>query len=261
MHRIGIGTIWCGRVWPPGNTSYVAPTQNEVNAYLSRACLLLPPNSAQNIMLDTAEGYGQSEDKVGQWLKENAAISSNILIATKFGENYDAETAETAVDLSPQAALACLEKSTEKLGRVDIFYSHITSQVSSQTARDVLQDSELKQLLLKLRKDEKVKMIGTSLSHKDVILEALEKGWLSDFDVVQLPAFICVEDSGVVEQCVAQGIMVVVNSPIRKMKALKVNVPDTPQQMYHEVLKIKGISCCLTGTRTHLDETIGYLQS
>lgn len=158
--------------------------------------------------------------------KANPALSSDILIATKFGEHFNTETAETTVDLSAQAALACLGKSLEKLGRVDIFYSHITSQVSAETARDVLQDSELKQSLIKMREDGKVKMIGTSLSHKEVISEALENGWLRDYDIVQLPAFICMESTSIVDQCVAQGITVVVNSPIRKMKVKRMSTQN-----------------------------------
>lgn len=92
MHRIGVGTIWCGRIWyvilyldlfvnvldnlclmdnhidhdhcdccvvyrPPGNTSYVAPKQDEVDAYLSRACSLLPPVYSAHILAITCVVY------------------------------------------------------------------------------------------------------------------------------------------------------------------------------------------------------------
>ena len=33
---LGLGTIWFGQRWPPGNARYAAPTRAEVDAFLAR---------------------------------------------------------------------------------------------------------------------------------------------------------------------------------------------------------------------------------
>jgi hypothetical protein len=171
------------------------------------------------------------------------------------------------------------------LGRVDILYSHVTSQVrreapsglrdvslstlpsrctclqiSNDAAQAVLTDPELNKVLREMRTSEKVKLIGTSISHTAVILKGLEEGWFDVFDVVQLPAPLVVQYPEIPHQLQAKKVMVVVNSLIRKMGAID-GGPATPESMYHTVLGVPGVTCCLTGTRHHLDETMGYFAS
>ena len=71
--------------------------------------------------------------QVGMWLKSHAELRGCVLVATKFGEQFDTDTGRTAVDLSAAAAERCLDASERLLGRVDILYSHVTSQVGGCT--------------------------------------------------------------------------------------------------------------------------------
>eukprot|EP00037_Helgoeca_nana_P007353 m.67084 g.67084 ORF g.67084 m.67084 type:complete len:299 (+) comp18164_c0_seq1:314-1210(+) len=198
--------------------------------------------------------------QVGAWSKKHPELASKIVVATKFGETFDTVTGETSVDLSADAAIRCLEASMRRLGRVDILYSHVTSQISNDAAQAVLTDPELNKVLREMRTSGKVKLIGTSISHTAVILKGLEEGWFDVFDVVQLPAPLVVQYPEIPHQLQAKKVMVVVNSLIRKMGAID-GGPATPESMYHTVLGVPGVTCCLTGTRHHLDETMGYFAS
>jgi aryl-alcohol dehydrogenase-like predicted oxidoreductase len=71
--------------------------------------------------------------QVGMWLKSHAELRGCVLVATKFGEQFDTDTGRTAVDLSAAAAERCLDASERLLGRVDVLYSHVTSQVGECT--------------------------------------------------------------------------------------------------------------------------------
>eukprot|EP00040_Diaphanoeca_grandis_P023461 m.127569 g.127569 ORF g.127569 m.127569 type:complete len:264 (-) comp29283_c0_seq2:68-859(-) len=254
VHKIGVGTIWCGRTWPPNNKSYVDPEQTEIDQYLGDAFGLVPEDKI--VMLDTATGYGFSEERIGSWLAKNPASQKRALIATKFGERFDTTTGATTVDLSAAEATKCLAKSQTLLGRVDIFYSHITSQVNAEKACAVLADAELTATLKKMRSDGEVKFLGASISHKEALLEGLKKenGWFDHLDCLQLPTPLCLDNPSLMADLKKQGKIVIVNSPIRKIQASK-----TPKEMYKTVFDDTTISCCLTGTRTHLAETMGYL--
>jgi hypothetical protein len=87
--------------------------------------------------LDTATTIPLSHhghrSQVGMWLKSHAELRGCVLVATKFGEQFDTDTGRTAVDLSAAAAERCLDASERLLGRVDILYSHVTSQVGECT--------------------------------------------------------------------------------------------------------------------------------
>jgi hypothetical protein len=133
-------------------------------------------------------------------------------------------------------------------------------QISNDAAQAVLTDPELNKVLREMRTSGKVKLIGTSISHTAVILKGLEEGWFDVFDVVQLPAPLVVQYPEIPHQLQAKKVMVVVNSLIRKMGAID-GGPATPESMYHTVLGVPGVTCCLTGTRHHLDETMGYFAS
>ena len=49
----------------------------------------------QKLMLDTASGYGESEQRVGAWLASNEPLASQCVLATKFGETFDCATGAT----------------------------------------------------------------------------------------------------------------------------------------------------------------------
>lgn len=130
-------------------------------------------------------------------------------------------------------------------------------QISAEAARGVLTDPELKSTLESMKRSGRVGAIGTSISHTEVVLEGLSKGWFDGMDAVQLPAPMVLGHPEIAAGLAERKVLVVVNSVIRKMKAVE-NGPSTPEGMFKAVLGVKGVGCCLTGTRNHLDETLGY---
>ena len=98
---LGLGTIWFGRPWPPGNTTYRRPPDDEIARHLERAFQVLA-NGQGILMIDTAAAYGDAEERLGAFLKAHPGLASKAFIATKWGEefnpqtgNYDADTIAT----------------------------------------------------------------------------------------------------------------------------------------------------------------------
>ena len=60
--RLGVGTIWLGRPWPPSNVEYTVPTVAETDAFLDLAFAVLGETAETSagggveatILLDTA---------------------------------------------------------------------------------------------------------------------------------------------------------------------------------------------------------------
>jgi aryl-alcohol dehydrogenase-like predicted oxidoreductase len=135
--RLGLGTVWAGREWPPGNKRYERPRASQLDGQIRTALSLI--GDGEQLVLDTAVGYGDAQERLAEWLRDpaNAAAAARCVVATKFGEVFDKQSGRTMVDLSAAAASVQLAESIELLGRVDIFYSHVTSQISPEQAAAV----------------------------------------------------------------------------------------------------------------------------
>ena len=263
LYPIGVGTIWCGRRWPPQNTDWKEPTQIEVNQHLHSAVMEVA-SSGNALLLDTAEGYGESEERVGAWLKSGGVgLHDRIVICTKFGERHDCSTGSTALDHSAGAAERAFHESVRRLGRVDVFYSHVTSQLSERQAAKVLADQALAATLARLRRESGC-LLGCSLSHESVLEEALRgkavvAPWLAMLDVMQLPAVLALKRPDLVIGLAALGLDVVVNSPVRGMERMQgMSGVSTPREVITTLLAMKGITAVLSGSRAHLRETLQY---
>ena len=55
-YRLGVGTIWMGRPWPPSNDTYVRPKLDETTGFLETAFSSLGAEGCP-VMLDTATAY------------------------------------------------------------------------------------------------------------------------------------------------------------------------------------------------------------
>ena len=171
VYAVGIGTIWLGRQWPPENSRYVRPSEGAVDVFLRSAFELLP--EGQRLMLDTASGYGEAEQRLGAWLSAHPDLAARVVVATKFGETFDAATGVTTIDLSAAAAASQLAASQRALGGpIGLYYSHITSQVSADAAAEVFADAELRAVLRAAKDDGRVGLLGTSCSFPDVVRPA-----------------------------------------------------------------------------------------
>ena len=249
--RVGLGLIWVGRQWPPNNPCWERPTDVQIDAQI-RVGLGLLSSPEQQLMLDTASGYGESEQRIGVWLRGSGkAFASRCVVATKFGETFDCATGETVVSHSATAAMSQLAASTEALGRVDIFYSHITSQLTEAQAEAVLADPELRAALSAAKAEGRVGSIGTSCSFSTVVRTALAQGWLDDTDVVQLPARVCVSEPDLLAELRSAGKQIVANSPVRRI----LSAPDEAMEEASVEVAVAelmtacpDIACVLVGT-------------
>ena len=151
------------------------PSDAEVGAFLESAFTMVP---GARVMIDTASGYGLSERNVGRWLSQHEQHKARAYIASKFGEEYNCVTGETTLDLTSTGALRQFRHSVELLGKVELLYSHLTSQISDEQAIAVLGDVELtKQLTgLKARGEGGLQLLGVSISHPKALREAMEAG-------------------------------------------------------------------------------------
>lgn len=78
---------------------------------------------------------------------------------------------------------------------------------------------------------------------------------LDPMDIIQIPARICGPEHNFVKKLLAQGKLVVINSPVR-------GFPDqNPTERIRAAFSLAPEVIVLTGTRTHLQETIDIARS
>ena len=266
VYPLGLGTIWFGRRWPPKNEEWTEPTQLEVNAHLHSSFMEVASNNpATAIIVATAEGYCSSQERLGRWLQgAGIGFADRAVICTKFGERHDADTNTTALDHSPYAAERAFRNGTREMGRIDVFYSHVTSQLSEEEATEALENESLSATLQRLR-NESGCLLGCALSHEFLLERALPgRGkptahWLAILDVMQLPAIMCLRRPDLVLGLAELGIDVVANSPVRGMPLME-GIPgcENPSGVIRRLLATKGIKAVLSGSRTHMKETLTY---
>ncbi len=118
--EFGLGTIGIGKPWGFANPE--VPDERQALTLLERAFALGVR------YFDTAPSYGVSEERLGRFL---AALTpgerSQVRIATKFGEHWDAVKAEPFVDHSFDALRRSLDGSIARLGRIDFLQLHKTT--------------------------------------------------------------------------------------------------------------------------------------
>src|SRR5260370_19857554 len=118
--EFGLGTIGIGKPWGFANPE--VPDERQALTLLERAFALGVR------YYDTAPSYGVSEERLGRYLAAlTAGERSQVRIATKFGEHWDADKAEPFVDHSFDALRRSLDGSLARLGRIDFLQLHRTT--------------------------------------------------------------------------------------------------------------------------------------
>jgi len=247
--RLGVGTIWVGRLWPPNSSTYTEPGWPEIEDFLSTSIQQL--SSHGKLMLDTASGYGDSEEKLGEFFRKHPGLRSKVVVATKFGETYHKLTQKTEVCLDVPSLQRQFQHSLSCLGSVDLLYYHITSQLSTAQSLAILRDTQLTAKLCEMRRDRVggLQLLGASISNPEVLKTALEEKLLDHVDVLQVPAPLAFEMSSVWKTLKQY---VVVNSPVRKGDG------KAPSDTFAQLFAMEGVHFVLTGTRTHLQDCIQY---
>ena len=275
-HRLGVGTVWLGRPWPPGNDAYQAPDDAEITAYLDEAFERLcppkkaaaaedaeddfrttarsdsPPPPAGLLHLDTATAYGGSEAALQRYFEQREARRGHVVLATKWGGSYEREVEGDAAYILTAAQLRQdVARSVALLGPLDLLYIHMPSSVSPEACLGCLRDGNVGAELQELRHTGKVRWAGASISAAPVLRAALDEGLLDDLDAVQLPVKVVESDPGLwhdLRQRLPKAALVL-NSPVRGRGADALSAAcRLALEHPHAFL--------LTGTRTHLADTI-----
>lgn len=240
MPLLGLGTIWLGRRWPVDNVNYIEPSKEEKDMFL------LTAYRSGIRMFDTAAAYGHSEKILGIFFKEHLNFLENSFIATKWGEDFDTDTEKLSNDHSIKNLLNSFERSQKYLPKIDLLYIH-------KADSNVLSNREVQTEMFRLVVKGKIKYTGASISNAQALREIFEKQLLWT-DFLQTSANVVIENPSLIESIYNMGIVVVVNSPIRKRSDENLS----PKESYLKLANMPFVSFVLTGTRNHLTETIGY---
>lgn len=238
---LGLGTIWFGRRWPVENKDYEPPSLKEIDSYLSFAY------ESGIRMFDTAAAYGNSEKILGNYFKMHPEFHDNIFISTKWGEDFEQATETSTVIHTQKQLQLSIERSLSFLPKIDLLYIH---KANAQIMANAMIKGEMRSFVDRGA----IKYTGASLSREADIVDVLENGTLW-VDFIQTSADVVENRPDIISSLFKKGVAVVVNSPFRK-RVDKL----TPKESYLSFYRNPCVSAMLTGTRTHLRETIGYLQ-
>jgi aryl-alcohol dehydrogenase-like predicted oxidoreductase len=169
--QLGLGLIGIGKPW--GVAPHDVPSDADVAALLAYAYELGVR------WFDTAPSYGPglSEERHGRFLRSlSAAERAGVVAATKFGEHWDAARGEPYADHSFDALRRSLERSVERLGRIDVLQLHKTTPAALRS-EDVARAWELARSL-------GVEKLGPSVSDVESARIAIAE---PQYSVMQLP--------------------------------------------------------------------------
>lgn len=111
---VGLGLMSIGGAYGP------APSDEERSALLDHA------HAIGERFWDTADIYGDSEDAVGLWVKQNPEKRKDIFLATKFGIQLDLATYTQTLCSDPEYVKKACERSLNRLNvdYIDLYYCH-----------------------------------------------------------------------------------------------------------------------------------------
>jgi aryl-alcohol dehydrogenase-like predicted oxidoreductase len=124
--QLGLGLIGIGKPW--GHTPHGVPSDGEAAGLLEFAFEL------GIRYFDTAPSYGDgvSEERLGRFLRSMAPDQRALVTAaTKFGEHWDANAAAPYADHRFDALRHSLDRSVERMGRIDVLQLHKTTAAVS----------------------------------------------------------------------------------------------------------------------------------
>ena len=119
--ELGLGLIGIGKPW--GRVPRPVPAESEARALLEFAYAL------GIRCFDTAPSYGDgiSEERLGRFLQSlSGQQRAGVVAATKMGEHWDLAKGEPYADHSLEALRRSLDRSLERMGRIDILQLHKT---------------------------------------------------------------------------------------------------------------------------------------
>lgn len=214
VSRLTLGTVELGLDYGfRGSAHYQKPDPNEA-VRIVHCALDLGVN-----LIDTARGYGSSEELIGRALRKRSGaaplIASKVVIPERQAD--DPGSMQRAIRDSVETSLRFLRIET-----IDLLHIHNTSL-------SILADEEVLRILENLRHEGKVRFLGVSCDDEDVCLAALEK---SSFRSIQTPFNLLNQRllSNVAPLAAQRGVGILVRSAFLR-GILTDSVAETPTQL------------------------------
>jgi aryl-alcohol dehydrogenase-like predicted oxidoreductase len=237
--EFGLGLIGIGKPWGFANPE--VPDERQALTLLERAFALGVR------YYDTAPSYGVSEERLGRFLTAlTPGERSQVRIATKFGEHWDADKAEPFVDHSFDALQRSLDGSMARLGRIDFLQLHKTTPQllgSSDLARAWAYAATLG-----------ITAIGTSVSDLASAEIAIAS---AAYGILQFPYNVAQQTfAGVLDRATARGMKIAINRPFGMGRMLYENRELTKAGALGFILEKRFEGVILSGTKSpdHLEE-------
>lgn len=224
MVELGLGLLSIGRPW--GVRQEPPPPEAVALELLERAVDL------GIRFFDTAPAYGQSEAILGRFMRSGAL---DVVVATKMGESWT--DGSSTVDHSYEALRRSIDRSLERLGRIDLLQVH-------KSTSEVLRSSDVARAIEYARACG-VREFGASVSDLDAARVAAASGWCS---CLQFPYSLA---NTALAPIFALPVKLIVNRPLA-MGALSATAADAFAFIRRQ--EFNGV--VLTGTRSiaHLSE-------
>jgi len=158
---------------------------------------------------DTADMYGDSEDLLGKWFKNNPGKRENIFLATKFA-NVLHEDGSRSIDSSPEYAKKACAKSLERLGLpyIDLYYAH---RLDGKTPIE-----KTVQAMAELKAEGKIKYLGLSECSSESLRRACKVHHITAVQIEYSPFALDIETEqiGLLKTARELGVAIVAYSPL-----------------------------------------------
>jgi len=266
FHPMGLGTASFAGVNMVGSNNYQKPTDKKINELIDSALIETQASENNKLIIDTSAQYGESELKVGSYIKNNQDKIKKIYICTKWGLKFKSD--DFAVqDYSLKNLKESLENSAKLLTKIDLYYIHTNPSVKPKLLKSILdENNEIIHYLKKIKEEEKfgIKKLGISISSEENLKFLIKnKFLLKEIDVLQINANIILKNPKIIRQLEYLNIGIIINSIYRKGDLSKRNTPKGLQEIFSEVLEINKNAIILTGTSNaeHLKQNFNYVKN
>ncbi len=203
---------------------------------------------------DTAPAYGDSEEKLGNWLHGlSAERRKTLVIATKCGEYWVADDQGTLVDHSFATLTAGIDASLQNLGEIDILQVH-------KATEEVLRSPDLSRAL-QYAQEQGITQFGASVSSVAAGQVAITDG---RFSFLQFPLNYQNQSMiELVELCEAAGVTPIINRPVNMGGLLMEGEKEVAlRDAFSFIIRTLSVGIILTGTKNpgHLEANLRIFQ-
>ncbi|CAK1361621.1 Aldo-keto reductase yakc [NADP(+)] [Cercospora beticola] len=175
-----------------------------------------------DLFWDTADIYGDSEELIGKWFKQNPGKREEVFLATKFALSVDA-AGNFITRSDPEYIREACEKSLKRLNvdYIDLYYCH---RLDQKTPIENTVES-----LKQLKQERKIKYIGLSECSSESLRRACKVEHIDAVQIEYSPFSLDIESEqiGLLKTARELGVAIVAYSPLgRGMLTGQIRNPD-----------------------------------